>query len=288
MTRAAGLLLVVGPAGVARADSRGAAFADLCLHVGDTEQGEVAHYGLFPSIVLGGRFGIDARFEIEAAVAAAKTSAVWENIGGVATGYLGGRVRLGKLTLGAGATLPIDRSLPAADCFMPEHAGGDDSLVLDYGTRPACWDRSAYRRAMLHRGGWNAWLWAPDFVSGVASARFDGGTDDVVYAIEAGGAIAFGDGTALIGQLGGEVAYRAGRWSFGGRAAIMGVLLDDASPALVSIEPYVELAPRDGVRLRASVLVPAADLSNDDVSPGLGDYDPPENTSIGLMGAIAF
>jgi 3-deoxy-D-manno-octulosonate 8-phosphate phosphatase KdsC-like HAD superfamily phosphatase len=37
-----------------------------------------------------------------------------------------------------------------------------------------------------------------------------------------------------------------------------------------------------------SVLVPIADLSNADVSPGLGGYDPPENTSIGVAGAVSF
>jgi hypothetical protein len=174
---------------------------------------------------------------------------------------------------------------------MPEHAGGD-SLVLDYGTSPACWDRSAYRRAMLHRGGWAMWMWAPDFLSAVATARFADAAGDLDYAVEAGGAVGFPitdahDTNAIMLQLGAEVAYQlSARWRAGGRAQIAGVMLDTESPALVAAEGFAEYAPRAELRFRAGVLVPIADLSNADVPPGLGGYVPRENVSIGLQGVV--
>ena len=73
---------VAGPAPFPRAS----ASADLRLHVGDSEQDEVAHYGLFPSLVLGGTFRLHEVVQLEAAVAAAKVTATWENIGGLAAG----------------------------------------------------------------------------------------------------------------------------------------------------------------------------------------------------------
>ncbi|MBL9015145.1 MAG: hypothetical protein JNL83_13260 [Myxococcales bacterium] len=283
---------------------RASASVDLRLHVGDSEQDEVPHYGLYPSLVLGGTFRLHEVLQLEASVAAAKVTATWENIGGLANGYLGARLLLDpppdffpeggymyRWTIAAGVTLPLDRSLPGADCFMPEHAGGD-SLVLDYGTNTACWDRSAYRRAMLHRGGWATWMWAPDFLSAVASARFADSSGDLDYSAEVGGALGVPitdahDDTAVMLQLGVEVSYRLSpRWRAGGRAQIAGVMLDDESPSLVSLDGFVEYAPRGDTRLRAGVLVPLADLSNDDVPPGLGGYVPRENVSIGLSGVV--
>lgn len=286
--RAAALALLAA-SGTAAAEPRGSANVELRMHVGDTEKDEVVHPGLFPSIVLGGRFGVTDIIEVEAMLAAATISAQWENIGGVATAYLGGRVRLGAVTLAAGVVAPTDYSIPAPACFMPELDPGA-TLVLDYGTNTSCWDRSAYRRAMIHRGGWNAWLWAPDFISGVATARYDRTEANMMVAVEAGLGVAesrYESATAVIGQLGAEAAYRVSRrWHVGGRAAIMGVLLDHESPALVSAEPYAEVAPRNDVRLRFSLLIPLADLSNDDVPPGRGGYKPSENVSIGVTGVV--
>ena len=102
---------------------RASATMDLRLHVGDTEQDEVAHYGLYPSVVLGGTFRLAQILRLEAAIAAAKVSATWENIGGLANGYLGARLLLdpppsffpeggyqNRWTIAAGVTLPLDRS----------------------------------------------------------------------------------------------------------------------------------------------------------------------------------
>lgn len=283
---------------------RASATLDLRLHVGDSEQDEVAHYGLFPSVVLGGTFRLFQTLQVEAAIAAAKITATWENIGGLANGYLGARLLLdppptffpegnyqNRWTITAGVTVPLDRSLPAADCFMPEHGGGD-SLALDYGTNTSCWDRSAYRRAMLHRGGWNMWMWAPDFLSAVATARFADTAGDLDYTIEAGAALGLPitdahDDTAFMFQLGVEVSYRLSpTWRAGGRGQLAAVMLDAESPSLVSAEGFVEYAPRSDLRFRGGLLVPVTDLSNDDVPPGRGGYVPRENVSIGLSGVV--
>ena len=101
------VLVLVALSGAAAADPRGSASAELRMHVGDSEQDEVAHYGLFPSLVLGGTFAVTEDIDVEAAFAAAKVTATWENIGGLANGYLGARHRRGSLTFGAGVTLPL-------------------------------------------------------------------------------------------------------------------------------------------------------------------------------------
>jgi len=306
MLRALALVAISGTAAAEpRPFPRASTTVDLRLHVGDSEQDEVPHYGLFPSLVLGGTYRLAEVVQLEAAVAAAKVTATWENIGGFANGYLGARLLLDpppdffaepnymyRWTISAGVTLPLDRSIPGAACFMPEHAGGGDSLVLDYGTNPACWDRSAYRRAMLHRGGWNMWMWAPDFLSAVATGRFVDVRGDLDYSAEVGGAIGFPitdahDDKAVMLQLGVELGYRlSARWRAGGRAQIAGVMLDEQSPSLVSLDGFVEYAPRTDARFRAGLLVPIADLSNADVPPGLGGYVPRENVSIGLSGVV--
>ncbi|CAN5852329.1 hypothetical protein BH11MYX3_BH11MYX3_04350 [soil metagenome] len=276
---------------------RGSVFVDLRLHVGDTEQDEVAHYGLSPSIILGGSIVLGRGFEIAASLAAAKLSASWENIGGLANGLLElqrtVRGRSWRAMVSAGLAFPLDRSLPAPECFEPDRGPGD-SLVLSYGTSTACWDRSAYRRAALHRGAWDIWMWAPDWVSVPVTARFEGtGSRNAFYAIDAGVAIAMPvtaahDDPAVILQIAPEVGvHLSPRWLAGVRAIAAGVVLDRTSPFMVSLEPYAEYA-HAAVRVRFSLLLPLADLRNEDVSPGLGGYQPIELYSLGVQAGVLF
>jgi hypothetical protein len=288
-------LMLVASSAAAGPGEHGSAGFELRLHRGDTEQDEVAHDGLYPSIVVDGSARVGGGIEIAAAVAAAKVSAVWENIGGVANGMLSARARLTRAAwlaeLEAGVAFPLARSIPAPDCFPAQDDG--DSLVLAYGEETACWDRSAYRRAALHRGAWDIWLWAPDWITLAATARVEtSAATFLYYAVDAGagGAIAVTDahdGAALIGQIAPEVGAQLGaRWRAGLRGIAAGVMLDDTSPILLSLEPFVAYQ-RDVVRIRLGVLLPLADLGNEEVPPGLGGYKITENKSLGL-GVTAF
>lgn len=277
----------------------GSAGMELRLHRGDTAQDEVAHYGLYPSVVAGGSVTVRPRLEIVGAFAAAKVSAVWENIGGVANGMLGARTRFalpaGRIAATVGVAFPLASSIPTPDCFEPG-TGPGDSLVLAYGDNTACWDRSAHRRAALHRGAWDIWMWAPDWVTAVATGRFESAQrPGLHYAIDVGAGAAFAvtdaheDGSALIAQAAAEVGYWLGpRWLLGVRGLGAGVFLDDTSPAIVSLEPFAELSHENGVRVRAAVMLPLDDLNNDDVSPGLGGYKISEHKSLGILAGASF
>lgn len=288
-------LTLTASSAAAEPGQHGSAGFELRLHRGDTEQDEVAHYGFYPSIVVDGSVQVGGGIEIAAAVAAAKVSAVWENIGGVANGMLSARTRLVRpawiAELEAGVAFPLDRSIPAPDCF-PEQDDGD-SMVLAYGDQPACWDRSAYRRAALHRGAWDVWLWAPDWVTVAATARLESNAPTYLYYavdVGAGGAVAVTDahdGAALIGQIAPEIGAQLNpRWRAGLRGIAAGVVHDDTSPILLSLEPFVAYH-HDVVRIRLGLLLPLADLRNEEVSPGLGGYQISDNKSLGL-GATAF
>jgi hypothetical protein len=194
--------------------------------------------------------------------------------------------------LDAGLAFPLDRSIPAADCF-PEPASGGDSMVLSYGENTSCWDRSAYRRAALHRGAWDVWLWAPDWVTLAATARFESNAPTYLYYavdVGAGGAVAVTDAhdeAALIGQIAPEIGAQLNpRWRAGLRGIAAGVLLDDTSPFLLSLEPFVAYQ-HDVVRIRLGLLLPLADLGNEEVPPGQGGYKITEHKSLGL-GVTAF
>ena len=289
------VLTLAASSAAAEPGERGSAGFELRLHRGDTEQDEVAHYGYYPSIVVDGSARVGGGIEIAAAVAAAKVSAVWENIGGVANAMLSARTRLARpawiAELEAGVAFPLDRSIPAPDCF-PEQDDGD-SMVFAYGDETACWDRSAYRRAALHRGAWDIWLWAPDWVTVAATARLETSAPTYLYYavdVGAGGAVAVTDaheGAALIGQIAPEIgAHLSARWRAGLRGIAAGVLLDDTSPILLSLEPFVAYQ-RDEVRIRLGLLLPLADLRNEEVPPGQGGYTITEHKSLGL-GVTAF
>lgn len=289
------MVTLAASSAAAEPGEHGSAGFELRLHRGDTEQDEVAHYGYYPSIVVDGSARVGGGIEVAAAVAAARVSAVWENIGGVANGMLSARMRLARpawiAELEAGVAFPLDRSIPAPDCF-PEQEDGD-SLVLAYGEETACWDRSAYRRAALHRGAWDIWLWAPDWVTVAATARLETSAPTYLYYavdVGAGGAVAVTDahdGAALIGQIAPEIgAQLAARWRAGLRGIAAGVMLDDTSPILISLEPFVAYQ-RDVVRIRLGLLLPLADLRNEEVPPGQGGYEITEHKSLGL-GVTAF
>jgi hypothetical protein len=275
---------------------RGDAYLELRLHPGDTGQDEVVHPGLFPSVVLGGSVAVRRDLDLGIAIAATKVSAEWENIGGLASGALEVRKRLRRpgwnAVVTGGLTFPLDRSIPAARCFPAAQPA--DSLVLSYGNDPGCWDRSAYRRAALHRGAWDIWMWAPDWVTVTSTARIERDQGDRVrYAIDvgAGAAIAVTDahaGVAFIGQVAPELGYAVSpRWMVGVRAIAAGVLLDGTSPFILAVEPVAELT-HEHVRVRLSVLFPFADLLNADVSPGLGGYRIVEQISLGFELATMF
>src|SRR5688572_10273722 len=236
-------LTLAASSAAAEPGQHGSAGFELRLHRGDTEQDEVAHYGFYPSIVVDGSVQVGGGIEIAAAVAAAKVSAVWENIGGVANGMLSARTRILRpawiAELEAGVAFPLDRSIPAPDCF-PEQDDGD-SMVFAYGDEPACWDRSAYRWAALHRGAWDVWLWAPDWVTVAATARLESNAATYLYYavdVGAGGAVAVTDahdGAALIGQIAPEIGAQLNpRWRAGLRGIAAGVLHEDTSPILLS------------------------------------------------------
>ena len=289
-------LTLAASSAAAEPGEHGSAGFELRLHRGDTEQDEVEHVGFYPSIVVDGSAQVGGGIEIAAAVAAARTSAVWENIGGVANGMLSARTRLARpawiAEIEAGIAFPLDRSIPAPDCF-PEPENGGDSLVFSYGEDTSCWDRSAYRRAALHRGAWDIWLWAPDWVTLAATARLETNARSYLYYavdVGAGGAVAVTDahdGAALIGQIAPEIgAQLSARWRAGLRGIAAGVLLDDTSPFLLSLEPFVAYQ-RDEVRIRLGLLLPLADLGNEEVPPGQGGYKISENKSLGL-GVTAF
>ncbi len=298
------LTLAVAPS-AAHADpgDHGSAGAELRLHRADTQQDEVPHHGLYPSIIVSGSATVLPRLEIVAAVAAARVSAVWENIGGVANGMLGARTRLdvpalrGRVVATAGVAFPLDSSIPEADCYMPDHPGGGDSLVLRFGDNPGCWDRSAHRRAALHRGAWDIWMWAPDWVTAFGTGRLESTRrPGLHHAVDVGAGAAFAltdahddDSTALVAQGAAEVGYWFDtRWLVGARGLGAAVFLDDTSPAILSVEPFAELAHGSGLRLRAAVLLPLEDLQNDDVAPGLGGYRIAEHKSLGLYAGVAF
>jgi hypothetical protein len=293
------VLLALG-SGVAVAEPppRGSAALELRLHRADTEQDEVEHLGFYPSIVVGGSVRVGETIEVTAALAAARRSAVWENIGGLGNGFVAGRLHLAgagwKGLVAAGLAFPLDRSIPAPDCFEPDQGPGD-SLVYSYGENTACWDRSAYRRAALHRGAWDIWMWAPDWVTLAGTARVETVAPSYLYyAVDVGAGAAVSvteahDGAALIGQLAPEAgAFLSPRWRAGLRAIGAGVILDDTSPLLLSLEPFVEY-DRDGAfRLRIAFMLPLADLRNPDVSPGLGGYRASEQKSLGITVGGAF
>ncbi len=245
--------------------------------------------------MVSGNVKLAAGVDLGLALAAAKVSAQWENIGGLANGLLEVRKHVTSArwtaVVSAGVAVPLDRSIPAADCF-PVPAGGD-SMVLSYGSDSSCWDRSAYRRAALHRGAWDMWMWTPDWVTAVTTARLETHRDRMQIAIDAGLGIAFSltdahEGTPVIAQLASEVAYPVSRrWALGLRAMAAGVKYDDHSPVILSVEPNVTF--KDAVvQLRLGLMLPLADLGNAAVSPGLGGYKITEQVSIGAAVSASY
>lgn len=277
---------------------RGSFEIELRMHNGESSQDEVPEKSLYPSVVVAGSVAIRDDLEVVAQIAGARTSAEWENIGGLASGLIGARTRIARDGMrghiGGGITIPLDYSIPEADCFPPRQGG--DSQVLTFGDDTGCWDRSAYRRAAIHRGGWDIWLWAPDWITAVGTARIEtAAPTPMMYALEVGAGAGLAitdihedDRVAVMGQVAPEIgALLVPSWRVFLRAPIAGVWLDDESPILVSLEPNIEFEG-GGFRLRLGLLLPLFDLGNEEVSPGLGNYKIRENKSVGITAGGAF
>jgi len=284
------------PAGAVEQTPRNTTWVDLRISQADNGKGDEPQYGLFslyPSIILGHRLYVGRGLSGEAAVSAADETARWENIGGIGTAYLGGRQDFAAGWLAAGTTLPLDHSLPAA-AGCERDAPPGDSLTYAFGPDTGCWDRSAYRRAALHRGFWNAWMWAPDWVTPSLRAAARLATWGAwVMASEAGAGVGLpvtdahrGD-IAYLAQAMLEVRHETPRHMLGFRLQGAGAFLEETSPFLIAVEAYGRV-PVGRVSLEARLTLPVDDLSNDDVPGAFGGYKPIELWSLGLGGAIAY
>jgi hypothetical protein len=98
-----------------------------------------------------------------------------------------------------------------------------------------------------------------------------------------------GDGFAFVAQLAAEGGYWvAPRFRIGLRGTGAGAFVDDTSPFIVSVEPYAAFDHELGFVARFGVLLPLADLRNEEVPPGLGGYKISENKSLGLALGAGF
>lgn len=265
---------------------------ELRAHLGDSEQDEVVHPGLFPSLVLGAAARVAPRWHVEVALSYAKVTAQWENIGGPGVAYLGARHRRGAAILAAGATAPLGADLPAPACFSTPPQTGGDSQTYRFNDDPACWDRSAYRRAALHRGMWNAWLWAPDWYTAAATAElaelpglpFVGLAGGVGLALPA---TDHHDGVAVPLQLALTARHHRRSLTASGRLLAAGALAGDRSPFILSAEAGLQLR-RGALTGALTFTLPFADLRNDPVPPGQGGYRIVELWSLGTSLTAAF
>jgi hypothetical protein len=280
------------PAVAVEQELRHTTWVDLRVSPADAERDEVAHYGLYPSLILGQRLYVGRGFSAEAAVSAAKVTAVWENIGGVGTAYLGGRQDFAAGWLAAGITLPLDYSLPPAGCYPDQPSG--DSLTYAYGQNRSCWDRSAYRRAALNRGFWNAWMWAPDWITPSlrAAARLvKWGGWSIASEVGAGVGLPVTDvhagETAFLAQGMLEVRHETERRVLGLRLQGAGAFLAETSPFLIAVEAYGRV-PVGRVSLEARLTLPVDDLRNEDAPAGQAGFRIIELWSLGLGGVIAY
>jgi hypothetical protein len=282
------------PAVAAEQGFRHSTWVDLRVWYADTGEGDdEAHYGLFPSIILGQRLYVGRGFSAEAAVSAVSRTARWENIGGMGTAYFGARKDYAHGWLAAGTTVPLDPSLPRANMCYPGQPSGN-SLTYAYGPDTGCWDRSAYRRAALHRGYWNAWMWAPDWVTPslrAASRLMTRGNWSLASEVGAGVGLPVTDvhegDLAFVAQAMLEARHETESRVLGLRVQGAGVFLEETSPFLISLEAYGRLL-LGRVALEVRVTLPVEDLSNDYVDPGLGPYRIIEYWSLGLGGAVAY
>ena len=280
------------PAATAEQGPRHSTWVDLRVSYSDADRDEVPHYGFYPSIILGQRSSVGRGFSAEAAVSAAYRTAVWENIGGIGTAYFGARKDYAAGWLAAGITVPLAYSLPPAECY-PEQPSGN-SLTYAYGPETGCWNRSAYRRAALNRGYWNAWMWAPDWVTPslrAASRLVTWRNWSLASEVGAGVGLPVTDvhegELAFVTQAMLEARHETARRVLGLRVQGAGAFLEETSPFLISLEAYGRLL-LGRVALEMRVTLPVDDLRNDDVPPGLGGYRIIELWSLGLGGAVAY
>ena len=230
-------VMLIGFGGLARAEParRASVEYDLSLHYGLTQQAEHDIYSIYPSLILGGKFELTGSLQLLAR-AAATTTTGFENIGGFANAYLGLEYQQSaratdRWTVGAGVTLPLDRSIPLASCY-PELDRPSDSLVMSYDWEHAdCWKASGLRRSALNRGGWNAWMWAPDWLTLVGTIKAERNLAGRL---------------GLTGELGTGLAFDVMK----ARAGV-----DVASIVQFALAPQLRLSPRSAIGVRSSLVL---------------------------------
>ena len=272
------------------------ATSELSLKLGETKQDEVAHRGLFASLILGGHYEALPWLDVALDLAATKASADWEEVSGLSTAALSAHAkgtRSGwRWRAGLGVTLPLATVGTIPD--FPMDVRGD-SLVYSATTEDQdTWDYSAYRRAAMNRGDWNLWMWAPDWITVFAPARVERALSPA-FTVAVDGALAtafaIGDGhesgdVAVVAQAAAEAAWHASaRARIGLRVLDVIVVHDDLSPHLTSIEPYVGYRS-ERVDLRVRLTLPIRDHRNADAPDGRSGFRAYEewgiNTTLGV------
>jgi hypothetical protein len=273
------------------------ATSDVSLKIGETENDEVSHPGVFASLILGGRYEALPWLDVAIDLAATKASADWEDVSGLSTAALSTHVHGARdgwrWRVGAGITLPLAKVGTIRD-FPMDFTG--DSLVYSATTDDEdTWDYSAYRRAAMNRGDWNMWMWAPDWVTVFAPARVErdlAPAFTVAVDTALASAFAVGDGhesgdVAIIAQGAVDGAWHANASSrIGLRILDVIVFHDDLSPHLTSIEPYFGWQS-ERVDLRVRLTLPIRDHRNANAPEGRSGFRAHEEWGINTTFGVA-
>jgi hypothetical protein len=274
------------------------ATTEVSLKIGETQQDEVSHPGVFASLVLGGRYEALPWLDIAVDLSATKASADWEDVSGLSTAaasaHAHGTSAGLRWRVGLGITLPLARVGTIRD-FPMDFKG--DSLVYSATTDDEdTWDYSAYRRAAMNRGDWNMWMWAPDWITAFAPARVEHDLTPVLTgAVDAalGTAFAVGDGhqsgdVAIVVQAAVDLAWhKSERTRLGLRVLDVIVFHDDLSPHLTSVEPYVGYRTQSfdlGVRFT----LPLRDHRHANAMEGRSGFRAYEEWGVNTQLAVAF
>lgn len=288
-------LLVIVPA-LARAEPPSAT-SELSLKIGEAEQDEGPTRGLFASLVLGGHYPVLPWLDVALEWSATKATATWEEVSGLSTAAPSASAHgvrgAWRWRAGLGVTLPL-ATVGTIHDFPMDLTG--DSLVYSATTEDQdTWDYSAYRRAAMNRGGWNLWLWAPDWITVFAPARVE--RDAGAFTVALDGAIAtgfaIGDGhesgdVAVTLQAAADAAWRAtARTRVGVRVLDVIVFHDDLSPHLTSVEPYIGWRS-ERVDLRVRFTLPVRDHRHPDAMAGRSGFRAYEEWGLNTTLGVAF
>lgn len=299
--RVLALLVAIGTASAGQAGAeevergRWEAMVDLTVHVGEKAQDDPPPLGVFPSLIVGGRWYVGPRLDVSARVAGSAAVATWENISGLANGFVGVGYRGASdgwpYRLGLGVTVPLDRSLPTPDCYERRDEPPGDSLVYEYAGGGQCWDRSALRRASLNRGGWDMWMWAPDWVTAVATGVIeDRVSERLAVKVEGAAGVALAttdihDGAvAVVTQIGVEAMYDVTPHQVGVRLSNAGVHHAEQSPLITAVAPVCRWA-RGRWALESRLSLPVIDHRNPDDE---AEYPVIHNWGLSLELAVAY